>query len=92
MVCTIWKAVCFVLFCQYNLELALHVQGENKLQYNFFLDKPLRQTVLLHIYCSYQIAFADHQKHMAKLEGISEKCTGLKNYDWYDNLKGETFN
>lgn len=42
------------------------------------------------IYCSYQIAFADHQKNMAKLEGISEKCTGLKKYDWYDNLKGET--
>lgn len=28
---------------------------------------------------------------MAKLEGISGKCTGLKNYDWYDNLKGERF-
>lgn len=27
---------------------------------------------------------------MVKLEGISEKCTGLKKYDWYDNLKGET--
>ncbi|XP_011613236.2 chloride channel CLIC-like protein 1 isoform X1 [Takifugu rubripes] len=35
----------------------------------------------------YKIAFAEHQKNMAKLEGISGKCTGLKNYNWYDNLK-----
>lgn len=45
----------------------------------------------LNIYCCHQIAFADHQKNMVKMEGISEKCTGLKKYDWYDNLKGETF-
>lgn len=43
------------------------------------------------VYCCHQIAFADQQKDKASLEGISEKCAGLKNYDWYDNLKGETF-
>lgn len=53
-----------------------------------FVLVPLKQTGL---YCFYQIAFAEHQKNMAKLEGISEKCTGLKNYDWFDNLKGERF-
>lgn len=50
----------------------------------------LGPTGLQHIYYSCQIAFADRQKNMVKLEGISEKCTGLKKYDWYDNLKGET--
>uniref|UniRef100_H3DDM9 Chloride channel CLIC-like protein 1 n=1 Tax=Tetraodon nigroviridis TaxID=99883 RepID=H3DDM9_TETNG len=35
----------------------------------------------------YKIAFADRQKNMVKLEEISGKCTGVKKYDWYDNLK-----
>lgn len=67
-----------------------------------FFVVELGPTDLQHIHCLgglmgfylfiyfFQIAFADHQKNMVKLEGISEKCTGLKKYDWYDNLKGET--
>ncbi|XP_068599656.1 chloride channel CLIC-like protein 1 [Brachionichthys hirsutus] len=35
----------------------------------------------------YKIAFADHQKHMVKLDGVSEKCTGRKKIDWIDSLK-----
>lgn len=35
-----------------------------------------------------QTAFADHQKNMAKLDGISEKCTGVKKFEWSDSLKG----
>lgn len=56
-----------------------------------FVSVPLKQTGLYYLHCLYQIAFAEHQKNMAKLESISEKCTGLKTYDWYDNLKGERF-
>ncbi|XP_073332483.1 chloride channel CLIC-like protein 1 [Pagrus major] len=35
----------------------------------------------------YKTAFADHQNKMAKMDGIGEKCSGLKQYDWTDSLK-----
>uniref|UniRef100_A0A8C4SMZ9 Chloride channel CLIC-like protein 1 n=1 Tax=Erpetoichthys calabaricus TaxID=27687 RepID=A0A8C4SMZ9_ERPCA len=35
----------------------------------------------------YKIAFAEHQKNMVKMEHIQEKCTGIKEFDWKDNLK-----
>lgn len=38
-----------------------------------------------------QTAFAEHHKNMAKLDGISEKCTGVKKIEWSDSLKGEPF-
>ncbi|XP_028666908.2 chloride channel CLIC-like protein 1 isoform X7 [Erpetoichthys calabaricus] len=34
----------------------------------------------------YKIAFAEHQKNMVKMEHIQEKCTGIKEFDWKDNL------
>lgn len=91
MVCAAEQAVCCVLFSQYSLELVLHVQGKEQTRI-FFCCCSIRTYRFLtySIYCFYQIAFADRQKNMVKLEGIGEKCTGLKKYDWYDNLKGET--
>ncbi|XP_051232353.1 chloride channel CLIC-like protein 1 isoform X2 [Dicentrarchus labrax] len=35
----------------------------------------------------YKIAFAEHQSKMAKMDGINEKCTGMKKIDWSDSLK-----
>lgn len=35
----------------------------------------------------YKIAFADHQSRLAKMDGINEKCTGMKKIDWSDSLK-----
>ncbi|TKS74657.1 Chloride channel CLIC-like protein 1 [Collichthys lucidus] len=35
----------------------------------------------------YKIAFADHLNKMAKMDGINEKCTGLKKITWVDSLK-----
>ncbi|KAL6108020.1 clcc1 [Pungitius sinensis] len=35
----------------------------------------------------YKIAFADHQSNMAKMDGVYEKCTGVKKIDWSDSLK-----
>ncbi|XP_029004686.1 chloride channel CLIC-like protein 1 isoform X2 [Betta splendens] len=34
----------------------------------------------------YKIAFAEHQNNMVKMDGINEKCTGVKKIDWIDNL------
>uniref|UniRef100_G3P5W2 Chloride channel CLIC-like protein 1 n=1 Tax=Gasterosteus aculeatus aculeatus TaxID=481459 RepID=G3P5W2_GASAC len=35
----------------------------------------------------YKIAFAEHQSNMAKMDGVYEKCTGVKKIDWSDSLK-----
>ncbi|XP_010865338.2 chloride channel CLIC-like protein 1 isoform X3 [Esox lucius] len=35
----------------------------------------------------YEIAFAEHQNKMVKMEGVDAKCTGRKKIDWWDNLK-----
>ncbi|KAM6938689.1 chloride channel CLIC-like protein 1 [Lycodopsis pacificus] len=35
----------------------------------------------------YKIAFADHQSNIAKMDSLSEKCTGVKKIDWSDSLK-----
>ncbi|XP_035509077.1 chloride channel CLIC-like protein 1 isoform X2 [Morone saxatilis] len=35
----------------------------------------------------YKIAFAEHQSKMVKLDGINEKCTGMRRIDWSDSLK-----
>lgn len=53
----------------------------------FLKDRKVCMCIYKYFFC--QTAFADHQKHMAKLNGISEKCTGVKKIDWSDSLKGE---
>lgn len=35
----------------------------------------------------YKIAFAEHQKKMASLDGIGERCTGIKKIEWTASLK-----
>ncbi|XP_057697669.1 chloride channel CLIC-like protein 1 isoform X2 [Corythoichthys intestinalis] len=35
----------------------------------------------------YKIAFAEHQSNIAKMDGVYEKCTGVKTIDWRDSLK-----
>nr|XP_015826080.2 chloride channel CLIC-like protein 1 isoform X1 [Nothobranchius furzeri] len=35
----------------------------------------------------YQIAFAEHQKNIVKMENFDKKCTGVKKMDWSDSLK-----
>ncbi|KAM8745454.1 chloride channel CLIC-like protein 1 [Acanthopagrus schlegelii] len=35
----------------------------------------------------YKTAFAEHQNKMAQMDDIGEKCSGLKKFDWTDNLK-----
>lgn len=35
----------------------------------------------------YKIAFAENQAKIVKMENVNEKCTGLKQMDWKDNLK-----
>ncbi|KAM6938690.1 chloride channel CLIC-like protein 1 [Lycodopsis pacificus] len=35
----------------------------------------------------YKIAFADHQRKIAKMDSLSERCSGLKKIDWIDSLK-----
>ncbi|KAM8875381.1 chloride channel CLIC-like protein 1 [Spinachia spinachia] len=35
----------------------------------------------------YKIAFADHQSNMAKMDGVYEKCSGVKKIEWSDSLK-----
>uniref|UniRef100_A0A1A8MGV5 Chloride channel CLIC-like protein 1 n=2 Tax=Nothobranchius pienaari TaxID=704102 RepID=A0A1A8MGV5_9TELE len=35
----------------------------------------------------YQIAFAEHQKNIVKMENFDKKCTGVKKMDWRDSLK-----
>ncbi|XP_028817819.1 chloride channel CLIC-like protein 1 [Denticeps clupeoides] len=35
----------------------------------------------------YKIAFAEHQTQIIKMESINEKCTGVKQIDWKDNLR-----
>lgn len=83
-------AVCFLISIIWNWFYMYKVK--KKLHFLFCCWCSIRtdRVATYSIYRSYQIAFADHQKNMVKLEGISEKCTGLKKYDWYDNLKGET--
>jgi len=36
-----------------------------------------------------QIAFAQHQSSLAKMDGVYDKCTGVKKMDWSDGLKGK---
>lgn len=53
-----------------------------------------KYTMLIHHICYWifstcQIAFAEHQNKMVKMEAIDAKCTGRKKIDWWDNLKGE---
>ncbi|KAM3876374.1 chloride channel CLIC-like protein 1 [Diretmus argenteus] len=35
----------------------------------------------------YKIAFAEHQNNIVKMDGVNEKCTGMKKIDWSDSLK-----
>ncbi|XP_066503637.1 chloride channel CLIC-like protein 1 [Hoplias malabaricus] len=35
----------------------------------------------------YKIAFAEHQANIIKMDSINDKCTGLKQIDWKDNLR-----
>ncbi|XP_034737820.1 chloride channel CLIC-like protein 1 [Etheostoma cragini] len=35
----------------------------------------------------YKIAFAEHQRNLAKMDDTYEKCTGVKKIDWSDSLK-----
>ncbi|XP_053490075.1 chloride channel CLIC-like protein 1 isoform X2 [Ictalurus furcatus] len=35
----------------------------------------------------YKIAFAEHQANMVKMENVNGKCTGVKKFDWMDNIK-----
>ncbi|CAL8309626.1 unnamed protein product [Lota lota] len=35
----------------------------------------------------YKIEFAQHQSHLAKMDSVYEKCTGMKKIDWTDNFK-----
>ncbi|XP_031720086.1 chloride channel CLIC-like protein 1 isoform X1 [Anarrhichthys ocellatus] len=35
----------------------------------------------------YKIAFAEHQRNIAKMDSVYEKCTGVKKIDWSDSLK-----
>nr|XP_046246916.1 chloride channel CLIC-like protein 1 isoform X2 [Scatophagus argus] len=44
-------------------------------------------SILWNWFYLYKLAFAEHQKKMVELDGISEKCTGVKKIDWSDSLK-----
>lgn len=35
----------------------------------------------------YKIAFAEHQNNLVKMDGVNQKCTGVKKIDWSDSLK-----
>lgn len=43
------------------------------------------------IYNFFQIAFAEHQSNLVKMDVVNEKCTGVKKIDWSDSLKGTVF-
>lgn len=36
----------------------------------------------------FQIAFAEHQNNIVKMDSVNEKCTGVKKIDWSDSLTG----
>lgn len=35
-----------------------------------------------------QVAFAEHQNNMVKMDSVNDKCTGVKKIEWSDSLKG----
>ncbi|XP_061152930.1 chloride channel CLIC-like protein 1 [Syngnathus typhle] len=35
----------------------------------------------------YKIAFAEHQRNIATMHSVNDKCTGVKTIDWRDSLK-----
>lgn len=87
--------MCHRIHHEYRLELVLSVQGEENL-----FSNPCKHThtfnntcinIFISIYLFYQIAFAEHQKKMALLDGIGERCTGIKKIEWTASLKGELF-
>ena len=43
----------------------------------------------MHLFIFVQIAFAEHQNNIAKMDSVNEKCTGMKKMDWSDSLKGK---
>lgn len=83
------ETVCLLLLHQYNLELVLLVQGEELFCHDYFFKDRKVCNICIYQYFFHQTAFAEHQKNMVKLNGISEKCTGVKRIDWSDSLKGE---
>lgn len=83
------ETVCCELPHEYSLELVLPVQSEHNLCSNpFFKQTHTFQDIDIDT-SFFQIAFAEHQKKMATLHGISEKCTGIKKIEWTDSLRGE---
>ncbi|KAM3620038.1 uncharacterized protein V6R79_017414 [Siganus canaliculatus] len=57
------------------------VQVRRLLAVSFFIS------IIWNWFYLYKIAFAEHQKTMATMDGVSDKCTGLKKVDWTDSLK-----
>lgn len=89
-VCAVQENVCCQLPHEHRLELGLPVQSEQNLCSRLCKHTRIHSITLISI-SFFQVAFAEHQKKMAALHGISEKCTGVKKMEWTDSLRGELF-